>query len=72
MYTAYETLQADLDLESKDVHEAVARYNTERLERIDNWQMEINLSVLPLSAGEETLPQVRRLMGRPAPVRKVR
>ncbi len=59
-------LQADLDLGSASVHEAVTRYNTERLERIENWQKEINLSVLPLSAGEETLPQVRRLMGRPA------
>ncbi len=62
-------LQADLDLGSKDVREAVARYNVERLERIENWQMEINLSVLPLSAGEETLLQVRRLMGRPAAAR---
>ena len=28
--------------------------------------------VLPLSAGEETLPQLRRLMGVAAPVRRVR
>ncbi len=62
-------LQADLDLGSKDIREALARYSSERLERIEKWQVEINLSVLPLSAGEETLPQVRRLMGHPAPMR---
>ena len=43
-----------------------------RLEKIQQWQTEINLSVMPLSAGEETLPQVRRLMGSLAPQRRVR
>ncbi len=51
---------------------ALGGYTSERLERIVRWQTEINLSVLPLSAGEETLPQLRRLMGRLAPRRRVR
>ena len=36
------------------------------------WQTEINLSVLPLSAGEETLPQIRRLLAASTPRRRVR
>ena len=43
-----------------------------RLDRIKQWQNEINLSVLALSAGEETLPQLRQQLGRLAPRRRVR
>ena len=52
--------------------EAVDAYSRDRIARIYQWQQEINLSVLPLSAGEETLPQVRKLMGRLALRRRVR
>ncbi len=64
--------QAEIDLTSADMRTALGGYTSERLERIVRWQTEINLSVLPLSAGEETLPQLRRLMGRLAPRRRVR
>ncbi len=65
-------MQAELDLGSQATRDAVGAYTKRRLEAIYNWQTEINLSVLPLSAGEETLPQIRRLMGRMAPTRRVR
>ena len=65
-------MQAEIDLGSRTIREAVSHASASRLEKIIQWQTEINLSVLPLSAGEETLPQIRRLMGRVAPKRRVR
>ena len=47
----------------KSAREAFSGFSRQRLERIVSWQTEINLSVLPLSAGEETIPQIRRLLG---------
>ncbi len=66
------TMQAEIDLGSAATRATVSDFAQQRLETIYNWQSEINLSVLPLSAGEETLPQIRRLMGRLAPRRRVR
>ncbi len=65
-------MQAELDLGSSSLRETITHFSRQRLERILRWQTAINLSVLPLSAGEETLPQIRRLMGRLAPARRVR
>ena len=65
-------MQAELDLGSASTREAVDAYSRDRIARIYKWQQEINLSVLPLSAGEETLPQIRQLMGRLAPQRRIR
>jgi uncharacterized protein (DUF58 family) len=65
-------LQAEVDLASPQTVEALSGFTRQRLERIRDWQREINLSVLPLSAGEQTLPQIRRLMGQLAPRRRVR
>ena len=56
-------LQAEVDLASKRTRDALAAYSSRRLQKIVNWQQDINLSVLPLNAGEETLPQIRRLLG---------
>ena len=66
------TMQAELDLGSTTIRDAVNRSAAARLDKIVEWQSEINLSVLPLSAGEETLPQIRKLMGRVAPRCRVR
>lgn len=66
------TRQADIDFGSAATVEAVSHYTRGRLQRIYDWQREINLSVLPLSAGEETLPQIRRLMGQVVPRRSPR
>jgi uncharacterized protein (DUF58 family) len=66
------TMQAELDLGSASIRDAVSRSAAARLEKIIEWQKEINLSVLPFSAGEETLPQMRKLMGHIGPKRRVR
>lgn len=65
-------LQAELDLGAESIRDAVNTYSRARLETIKRWQTSINLSVLPLSAGAETLPQIRALMGQLAPRRSVR
>ncbi len=65
-------MQAEVDLASEATREALSGFSRRRLERIVRWQTEINLSVLPLSAGEETVPQIRRLLGRLAPRRRLR
>jgi len=62
-------LQAEIDFASPATAKAVGRYSRGRLQRIYDWQREINLSVLPLSAAEETLSQIRRLMGVMSPRR---
>lgn len=64
--------QAEVDFARPEVVEAVQQVSSARLDRILEWQTRINLSVLSLSAGEETLPQLRRLMGAHAPARRVR
>jgi uncharacterized protein (DUF58 family) len=65
-------MQAEIDLGSASIRDAVSGYTRGRLEKIHGWQAAINLSVLPLSSGEETLPQMRRLMGQLAPKRSSR
>ncbi|MEL7046046.1 MAG: DUF58 domain-containing protein [Pseudomonadota bacterium] len=66
------TRQAEFDFADRDLTAAVEGFATRRLERILNWQKEINLSVVPLSAAEETLPQLRRALGASTPRRRVR
>ena len=64
--------QAEIDFSDPAVLEAVSRFSSNRLDRILDWQTSINLSVLPLSAGAETLPQLRKLLGVNAPQRRIR
>jgi uncharacterized protein (DUF58 family) len=64
--------QADIDLSAAATLDAVSGYNRDRLARIRAWQTEIRLSVLPLSAGEDTSLQIRRLLGQLAPRRTAR
>jgi uncharacterized protein (DUF58 family) len=64
--------QAEVDLGQPGVREAFGGFYRERLDRILSWQREINLSVLPLSAGQPTLSQVRELLGQPPGQRRVR
>lgn len=65
-------LQAEIDMRKEDLVEAVTSFSAKRLDRIMRWQQEINLSVLPISAAEETLPQIRKSLGSMAPRRRVR
>jgi len=64
--------QAEVNLGASGTREALTNFTRARLDRIRQWQNEINLSVLSLSAGEETLSQIRQQMGRLAPRRRVR
>ena len=65
-------MQAEVNLGAPGTREALTTFSRARLDRIRQWQNEINLSVLSLSAGEETLPQIRQQMGRLAPRRRIR
>ncbi len=65
-------MQAEFDFSEGKLAETVMDFGTRRLERVLRWQTEINLSVLPLSAGEETLSQLRRSLGAAAPRRRLR
>lgn len=64
--------QVEVDLASDSNKAAIQGLNDKRLQQIMTWQAEINLSVVPLSAGEETLPQIRRLLASAAPQRRIR
>lgn len=56
-------LQIDVDLRHSSTHQSLVAFSSGRLQRIRDWQQELGIAVLPLSAGEETVAQVRRLMG---------
>lgn len=57
-------LQVEIDTRSDKSFAALREVSLGRLENILAWQSELGVPVLPLSTGEETVPQVRRLMGR--------
>lgn len=65
-------MQAEVDLSSAATRSTLSDFTRQRLQKIYAWQQEIKLSVLPLSTGQETLPQIRRLMGSLAPRRRTR
>jgi len=56
-------LQIDIDLGRSSTHKALTAFSSGRLQRIRDWQHELGIAVLPLSAGEDTVGQMRRLMG---------
>jgi hypothetical protein len=64
--------QAEIDLGAESVRRSLLDTADGRLQRVRDWQNEIRLSVVPLSAGEETMPQIRRLLASSAPRRRVR
>ena len=57
------TLQAEIDTADRRQHSALAEMAQGRLAEVLDWQRRFGVPVLPLSAGEATLPQLRRLMG---------
>jgi uncharacterized protein (DUF58 family) len=65
-------LQAQLDLGKEATRHSVEQLLTNRLDQIIEWQQQINLSVFPISAAENTLQQVRQLLSRGAPRRRIR
>ena len=64
--------QAEIDFDAGSAREAINNLGKRRLQTIYDWQNDINLSVVPLSAGEETLPQIRKLLASYGPRRRVR
>ncbi|QDY69620.1 DUF58 domain-containing protein [Qingshengfaniella alkalisoli] len=56
-------LQAEIDTGTASARRDLHDFVTGRLATILDWQRTLGVPVLPLSSGEETLPQMRRLMG---------
>ena len=57
------TLQVELDTRSGEVRQRLSDYTTGRLAKVFEWQKRFGLPVLPLSSGEDTVPQMRRFTG---------
>jgi len=56
-------LQIELEVGRASVRKNIERATEARLGRVFAWTREIGVPVLPLSAAEETAPQLRRLLG---------
>lgn len=56
-------LQAQIDTGHGETRRALSEMARGRLAQVLDWQRRFGVPVLPLSAGEETAPQMRRLMG---------
>ncbi|NIY96362.1 DUF58 domain-containing protein [Salipiger sp. HF18] len=56
-------LQAEIDTGSAGARQGLAEMSRGRIREVLDWQRRFGVAILPLSAGEETLPQMRRLMG---------
>lgn len=56
-------LQAAIDLADRRVHKDLRDFAKERIAEIADWQRRFGVPVLPLSAAEDTLTQMRRLLG---------
>lgn len=57
------SLQAEVRTTEGTTHRGLREMARGRLAEVLDWQRTLGVPVLPLSAGEETLPQLRRLMG---------
>ncbi|PZQ50836.1 MAG: DUF58 domain-containing protein [Rhodovulum sulfidophilum] len=58
-------LQVELDLADARARRNLASVGGERIARLVAWQSRLDAAILPVSAGEPTLPQLRRLFGAP-------
>ena len=56
-------LQAELDAASGTVRRALEEFSTGRFARVLAWERKLGIPIFPLRAGEETVPQIRRLLG---------
>ncbi len=57
------TLQAEIDTGSSGVRQALMEFSAGRFAEIERWARRAGIPILPLSAGEDTAPQLRRLFG---------
>jgi uncharacterized protein (DUF58 family) len=55
-------LQAELAFQSANVRASIDRFARDRGRELRAWQRELGLPMLPVSAAEETAPQLRRLL----------
>ncbi len=55
-------LQAELTFGQRPVRQALERFAKDRGHELRAWQQELGLPMLPISAAEETAPQLRRLL----------
>ena len=58
-------LQVELDFADARVRRNLASVGGDRLKRLLDWQQRLDASILPVSAGEPTGPQLLRLFGAP-------
>jgi uncharacterized protein (DUF58 family) len=56
-------LQIQLEVGRESVRRSIEQASQERLKTVLAWTRELGVPVLPLSAAEETAPQLRRLLG---------
>ncbi|MEX0285710.1 MAG: DUF58 domain-containing protein [Paracoccaceae bacterium] len=56
-------LQAEIDTGDARTRQSLQEMSEGRLAQVLDWQRRFGVPVLPLSSAEETLPQLRRLMG---------
>ena len=56
-------LQIQLEVGRDSVRKSLSQVTQERLKGVFAWTAELGVPVLPLSAAEETAPQLRRLLG---------
>jgi len=56
-------MQVELDLADKRVRRNLAAVGGDRLQTLLGWQARLDAAILPVSAGEETVPQMLRLFG---------
>ena len=56
-------LQAEVDMADRKTHGALQSFASARLARIQDWQRRFGIPVLPLSAAEDSVAQMRKLMG---------
>lgn len=56
-------LQAEIDTGTDATRQSLREMSEGRLAQVFDWQRRFGVAVLPLTSGEETLPQIRRLMG---------
>lgn len=63
------SLQVELDFATRKVQQNLAEAGGERLRSLLAWQERLDAAILPVSAGEATLPQLLRLFGSGRPAR---
>lgn len=56
-------LQAEIDTGADVTRRALSEFSSGRLAQIQGWTRRYGIPVLPLSAGEETMPQIRKFFG---------